>query len=465
MLSRPSRNVQPAARPRRSSLWFERLMAIVALTNLLLVLFDLSYVPWRDFYLRQVPQFTVWYGETLKGIEPHRSTETYLKTVQNLETQVAATGLQSSESEALLTNLRSLSAEMVDENPFEGAAKSGTLERIKRRMRDRINVASSKQAFATFWSPEYLRQTGWNEAIAFFNSRISPLIATNYYRGIDESGEPIDRFWLIDIGFVTLFALELLARTFYLSRRSRGMAEITGKIIWLDALVWRWYDLFLLLPFWRWLRVIPVITRLNQAKMINLNPLNASVSHGFVSVFAAEITEAVVLQVIDQVQELLRRGSIARWLLNPQGGRKYVDLNGINEGEAIAKHLTTVVVDQVLPQIRPDLDAVMQHILTRILSTSPLYAGLQHLPGASQISSRVTQQIVTEATKNTQQALKSALEDEVGAKLMTRLVTHLGTAFQTEIQKNSVIDEIQTLAIALLEEVKINYVRQGEQLE
>jgi hypothetical protein len=436
-------------------------MAIVVLLNLLLVLFDLSYIPWRDFYLRQLPQFTVWYGENLKGIEPHRSTETYLRTVQRLENQVAATGLQSSESEVLLTSLRSLSAEMVDENPFEGSGKSGTLERIKRRMRDQVNIDSSKQAFAVFWSPEYLRQTGWNEAIAFFDSRISPLIATNYYRGIDETGEPIDRFWLIDIGFIALFALELLARTFYLSRRRR----IRGRTTWLDALVWRWYDLLLLLPFWRWLRIIPVITRFHQARLINLNSLNTSVSHGFVSAFATEITEAVVLQVMDQVQELLRQGAIARWLINPQGGRKYIDLNGINEGEAIAKHLTTLMVDQVLPQVKPDLDAMMQHILTRILNTSPLYAGLQHFPGASQISSRITQQIVTDATQNTQQALKSALEDEVGAKLFARLITHLGTAFQTEIQKNRAIDEIQTLAIALLEEVKINYVKQSEQLE
>lgn len=34
------------------SLWFDRLMAFLALANLGLVLFDLSYVPARDLYLR-----------------------------------------------------------------------------------------------------------------------------------------------------------------------------------------------------------------------------------------------------------------------------------------------------------------------------------------------------------------------------------------------------------------------------
>ncbi|MBI4782865.1 MAG: hypothetical protein HY785_16320 [Oscillatoriophycideae cyanobacterium NC_groundwater_1537_Pr4_S-0.65um_50_18] len=460
MLSQSSKNPQPLLRQSRSnSLWFERIMAIAALINLLLVLFDLSYIPWRDLYLRQFPQFTQWYGTQFKGIEPHRSTETYLRTIKALENQVASTGLRSPQTEVLLSNLRSQSAEMIDENPFEGAGKAGTLERIKRRMRDRMEVVSSKQAFINFWNAEYLSQSGWTDSISFFDRRIAPLVATNYYRGIGENGEPIDLFWQIDLGFVALFAVELLARTFYLSHRPKKKDQQTlWRATWLDTLVWRWYDLLLLLPFWRWLRVIPVVTRLNQAQLINLNPLNASVAHGVVSAFATEITEAVVLQVIDQVQELLRQGAIARWLI--QGGRQYIDLNGIDEGAAITKHLTMVMVDQVLPQIRPDLDALMQHILTRVLNTSPLYAGLQHLPGASEISSRVTQQIVSEATNNTQRALKSALEDEVGAKLFERLIVQLGAAFQTEVQRNPALTEIQSLAIALLEEVKINYVKQ-----
>ena len=43
---------------KRQNLIFERLMAMIATVNLCLVLFDLSYVPWRDFYLRNLPQIT-----------------------------------------------------------------------------------------------------------------------------------------------------------------------------------------------------------------------------------------------------------------------------------------------------------------------------------------------------------------------------------------------------------------------
>jgi len=76
-----SRGRQPA-RPsrgsrRRVNLWFERVMAILALVNLLLVIGDLTYIRFRDQYLRILPEVTEWYGETYKGIEPHPETTAY----------------------------------------------------------------------------------------------------------------------------------------------------------------------------------------------------------------------------------------------------------------------------------------------------------------------------------------------------------------------------------------------------
>jgi len=72
-----------------------------------------------------------------------------------------------------------------------------------------------------------------------------PLIQNNY-RGIGENGKFIDNFWLIDLPFVILFGLEFLVRSFYVSRRHAGLT-------WLEGMLRRWYDIFLLLPFWRWL--------------------------------------------------------------------------------------------------------------------------------------------------------------------------------------------------------------------
>ena len=160
-------NVKPLT---QRNIWFERFMAIIASVNLGLVLFDLSYVPWRNFYIRNLPQVTQTY-DPIKGIEPHRETANYLATVDALTEQVSQTGLQSPQVAKELEEIRRLSAEMIDSNPFAAVDKSGTLEKIKNRMRDRIGVKSSKQAFSTFWSQAYLSKRGWNQEINFLTKQ------------------------------------------------------------------------------------------------------------------------------------------------------------------------------------------------------------------------------------------------------------------------------------------------------
>jgi hypothetical protein len=441
--------IKQASRP-GNRLWFERVMAIVTLLNLSLVAFDLSYIPWRDFYLHRFPALTQWYGAHFKGIEPHHTTDRYLQTVAQLESQVAQTGVNSPQSLILLDRLRQQSAEIIDEDPFQTANKSGTLERIKRRMRSHTQQESSKQAFDTFWSPASIAQVGWNPSISFFNRQIAPLIRSNYFRGIGENGDPIDRFWVIDIGFTAIFALELFARTFALSR--------LDKVSWLDALLWRWYDLLLLLPFWRWLRVIPVLVRLNQSRIVDLDPLSDRLTKSFVTHVGIELTEVVVLRVIDQIQEVIRQGDVSRWLLQSAAQRRYIDLNNIDEGKAIAQHLVTLLAYQVLPEIKPELEALVHHSLTRVLSASPAYSGLGKLPGIGNWSHQMTQQLVSQVSQNSYQALIDSLEDPIGIDLLQRLIDRFASSFKTQAQQGAAA-EIESLLVDLLEEVKINYVK------
>ena len=436
-----------------TALWFERIFAIIALVNLILVLFDTSYIRFRDQYLRFFPQFTAWYGEIFKGIQPERVTVKYLTTVENLEEQVAQSGLQSIQAETLLTALQDQSEAIIDENPFEVANKSGTLERIKNEMRDRLGVESAKQAFRTFWSVDYLTQEGWSQEIAYFNNEIRPLMETNYFRGIGEDGGPRDNFWLLDGWFVLFFAAELLARTFYISRRYKNYT-------WLDAVLLRWYDLFFFLPFWRWLRVIPVTVRLNQSQLVNLIPLRNRVNRIFVSTFAVELTEIVVLRIIDQAQNLVRDGDVAEWLLALGGKRRYIDINGVNEVEAITDKLTTIVMYEVLPKVKPEVDELLKHNITRAFDQAPGYQGFRSLPGIGNLPDQIARQVVSQVSQNLYQVATGVLEDEKGTELTQNLIAKIGETLRYEVQQKRTIDELEQWTIALLEEIKINYVKQ-----
>lgn len=448
-----SRTRSPKARRRR--LWFERLMAITIAINFILVLFDISYIPFRDVYFRYLPEFTTWYGETFKGIEPERSTTTYVEIVQDLKDileQSGQSGLGLSNTESLLARLRIASTNMIDENPFEIANKTGTLERIKQRMREHVSTDSAKEAFSKFWSPAYLQENGWSQALDFFDDDIEPLLLTNYYRGIGLNGKPIDQFWRIDLWFFLLFGIEFLIRTLYLSLKYRGTN-------WFDAMIWRWYDVLLLIPFWRWLRFISLSIRFNQAKLVNLLPIQSRIVRGILASVAIELTEIVVIRIIDQMQTLVKKGEITRALLQPNGGRQYIDINGVDEIQALSQRLISTLVYQVLPQLKPEFQALISHTVTGTFDQSPAYKGLQTIPGIGSIPDKITQRVTAEVMENLYSVLKDGLEDPVGAELTQKLTSKLIETFQSELRQEESIEELEYLLTMILEEIKINYVQ------
>ncbi|MFK8184299.1 MAG: hypothetical protein AB8B99_13075 [Phormidesmis sp.] len=427
---------------------FERIMAAIAFLNLLIVLFDLSYIRFRDTYLNVLPAPTVWYGETFKGIEPDRTTVRYLKLVDSFQGQA---GENEARASRLLAQLREESVAIVDEDPFAVAGKSGTLARIKNEMRDRMETDSSKAAFRQFWSTTNLTAERIDSELAFFDAKIRPLMKTNYFRGISETGNPIDLFWRIDIWFMGIFAAEFLLRTLVLSRRHPNTT-------WIDAMLWRIYDVPLFIGFWRWLRFIPVALRLHQARWLNLEPARNRASRALVSQFAVELTEIVMLRVIDQAQQFVRTGDINRWLLAATDRSQYVDINGVDEVQTITKRLSDVVAYQVLPKVKPEIDALLQHSVVGALQQAPAYQGLKFMPGFDDLSAQIARQVVAEISKTLVGTLQNVVADEKGAELTSDLIAKFGDQLRLEIQNAATMDELRTLICDLLEEIKINYV-------
>ncbi len=432
--------------------WFEKVMALVILMNLILVLFDLTYIPLRDLYLRKLPEVPAFY-DGVKAIEPQRDTQQYLDTVDRLERQLANSGLSDPQVEILLESLTNQSVGLIDENAFAIASKVGTLEKIKNRMREHLNQDGAKQAFQVFWSRDYLSEVGWPQALTFFDQDIRPLMATNYFRPIGETGQFVDYFWQIDRFFVGLFGLEFLIRTFYLSRRHSGTS-------WMDAMLWRWYDLFLLLPVWRWLRVIPATIRLYQAGLLNLERAQALVSRWLAENIAGEVSELVVVRTISLTQQSIKQGGLLRWLLRP---KSYVEVNNTNEVAAIAARLCQLSVYKVYPQIQPDLEALLRHTIAQMLNQSPIYRGLQNIPGVGHIPTDLAGQLATHLSQAIHDGLTNSLEDAEAARIFRHLSAQFSQTLRTELQDKQTLQEIQLLLSDLLEELKLTYLRRSSE--
>ncbi len=430
-------------------------------------MFDLSYIPWRNVYLRYLPTLTKLY-DPYKGIEPHRDTEKYLNTVDTLETQIKQTGINSAEVENLLKQLRDQSAQMIDNNPFQLANKSGTLEKIKNLMRSHIfrqrNV-SAKESFRIFWSAQHLAEPNTDKELGFFDQKIRFLIATNYYRHFSENGQFINIFWQIDIWFNCLFLAEFLLRTWVISRRYKNLK-------WRGAMLGRSYDILLVIPFsllgfnqFALCRIITVIVRLHQAELPDLEPLRAEISKYLVSVLATEITEVVVVNVINQTQESIKSGDLIKMLFKSSNNH-HVNLNNVNEIEAIANYLVQLIVYDVMPTIQPDLEALLHHNINNLFNQSPVTKGIQNIPGFNNLSSELAQQLATEITKaltvgpqDFYQNFINIPKDTVGEELTNRLFQHLSQSLAVELQKKHTVKKIETLILDILEEVKVSYVK------
>ncbi|MDJ0682833.1 MAG: hypothetical protein QNJ18_23600, partial [Xenococcaceae cyanobacterium MO_167.B52] len=393
--------------------------------------------------------------DDVKGIVPHRMTQKYIAKVDQLkqELKLVNNDWDSPAVKNILGELRRRSIEMIQNDSFAEAGKSGNLERIKNIMREHLpnEEKSSKQAFWQFWTKEHL-QNRWEEEYNFYNQEIKPLMATNYYRHIGENGGYINNFGYIDFPFGVLFGLEFLARTWYISRTRIGIS-------WRDAMLWRWYDLFFIFPLWRWLRIIPITIRLNQARIISLRAVEKQISQGIVAGIAEDVTEVVTIRLINQIQTSISQGDIGR-LVEGNKTNSYIDLNNTNETAEIIKILAETIVNHVLPAIQPEAETLLQYSINKALAQTTAYQGLRILPGGDRIITRLTQQLVTqsyEVLSNTLQAILA--EDQQFEKLLNSLFANISQSFTTEIKAQKSLTQIEALLVDFLEEVKINYVQ------
>jgi hypothetical protein len=239
----------------------------------------------------------------------------------------------------------------------------------------------------------------------------------------------------------------------YISRRYKNYT-------WIDAVLLRWYDLLFFLPFWRWLRVIPVTIRLNQSQLVKLTPLRNRVNRILIANFAVELTEIVVLRIIDQAQNLVRDGDVAEWLLAIGTRGRYIDINGVNEVEAIANRLTTIIVYEVLPKVKPEVDALLKHNVVSAFEQAPGYQSFRQFPGIGDLPNQIAQQVVSQVSRNLYGVLTGAIEDEKGTELTQDLIVKVGETLRDEVQQNKTVAELEQWTVALLEEIKINYVKQ-----
>lgn len=432
--------------------WWDKIVAVIAVINLALVVFNISYIPLRDIYLRQFPAVVNLY-DPIKSITPQADTQRYLATVGQLKLEIDRVGIAADSTSEILADLRQQSSEIIEENPFLIANKFATFAKLQRRIEYRTESRSAKAAFNSFWTKEYLTNQGIAKELTFFEGKIEPLLAVNYDRSIDENGQFIDLFWRVDIYFVVFFALEFLGRTFLVAKRESG-------INWLDAILRCWYDGLMLLPTWRWLRAIPVAVKLHKSGLVNMERIIAQITHEPAAYLADRVSMFLMVKLIDRTQEAVKTGDAAKILLDDPPA-DYIEIGKSDKFNAIADRILELSIYKVLPQVQPNLESLLRYSMKEALTQSEFYQTIKQVPGLQGIPAEATDQLADYLASATYEVIANSYSDLKGRELFDGLTDRFKQALRQELLTRETQSELQLLLSDLLEELKINYVQRS----
>ena len=430
---------------------WSQLVAIVTVVNLLLVFFNLTYVPLRSLYFTYFPTVVQIY-DPVKGIEPHPVTENYLQTVDAVRSSIAQTGFQDPSLAGQLQDLQQQSIALIEENPFQDETQAANFARLKRRIRQETGATSAQVGLQQLWQPSSLDATSWPQVDAFLQSQIEPLLRQNYYREFLPTGQPIDNFWRLDLFFILFFGSELLVRTGLLSRDSHDVS-------WGDALARRWYELPLMLPFWRWLRVVPSAIRLHRSHLMDVERLLSQATHEPAAYLSDRVTKYLIVKLLNEAQTFVKEGRFMEvWQRHPQ----YTIIGEPEKVEQITDRLVQLIVLRVMPTVRPDIEQLLRHSLRRALADSDLYDSLYQIPGFETLPDEALNGIAEHLSKATCDVLTSSYTDDEGRVIFDQLSSDFRRALGHEIQDKANSEELKSLAADLLEELKVNYVQRPQ---
>ena len=351
---------------------YEVLFALVAFSNLCLVVFDASYlwkIPYarmtfRDVYLDYAPELVKRY-DPVKGIESHRFVDSYNEEVKNLKGALSTLAENPQDLEARQVSVQSRQAlvEMTEDminrrgvdSHFYLAEKDGVLERMKNIMRDEYpnDDNSAKDAFREFFSQENLTPENYKEKFAFFDAEIMHLMNQNYFRWIGEDGEKKDFFHLYDRWFVLFFLIDFLVRWVVAIVQKRYRK-------WYLFPVRQSYEVFNLFPphhgaWFRLLRVIPFYMRIRQNGWLPDDGLAPDIIKSNASIIAEEISGLVVLNVLDQA-----KSSIKRTGLSMEGETR-------NAVENLLSNQMASVAKKVMPEVQPQISEMVSYSINRAM--------------------------------------------------------------------------------------------------
>ncbi len=424
-------------------LW-DLFMVWVALINLSLIAFDLSYLWMRPLYLHYVPVVPRVYDRVL-GIEPHPITSQLIA-----QTDSAAQLLEldpgSAQLKPQLDDSAALTRDVLAGNVFDRSGQQRSQIIIGRVIGDELELTTSdlfrleilEQACRSFWSgsPDLLRHR-----FALFDQEIRPLLAQNYYREFNIFGRLTNHFWLIDLPFLILFWVEFNTR-WVLALRRRTYAR------WFFFPIFNWYDLLGLIPLqefrvFRLLRGVSMYMRLRRSKLssVGRDYLSRIVVY-FSTIITEEISDRVALKILEDYEEEIRDGTHLRIVESTFGSRR-------TEIEAaLVEHVRLLLTDE---RINENMRTILELNLERAIESSD---ALRSVPLPNAILLPVVRGVGEVILDTTLETVSTTLDSVEGDEAIRQLATSIVDALLESPALEETLVLTEEITIQVIEHMK-----------
>ncbi len=390
-------------------------MVWVAIVNLSLIVFDLTYLWLRPTYFHYLPVVTRIY-DPVKGIAPHPLTRSLLDEIEATEA-LAQRDLGSSELAVHVANLRELSLRVFQEDPFERSGQSDLLGLLKQRLADATGVPRSdleneqrlEEAVARLWptDPQELRYR-----LDQRDPMLRRALELNYYRSYDLNGRLADHFWMIDLPFLILFWIEFLVRWAVAMRR-----RVYAK--WFFFPIFNWYDLLGLIPvsyfrIFRLLRAVSMYMRLRRSELTNVGQDIFSRTVAYVSnIITEEVSDRVALRILSELHEEISDGTHTRIV------RSTVEPRLDEIRQVLASQIRTILTD---PTTLANLRALLQLNLDAAVEES---AALRAVPMPSVVLRPLVRATGGVILDTALEAISATLDSEEGQRALDEVAASI----------------------------------------
>ncbi len=303
-------------------------MVMAVIVNLHLIVFDLTYLSLRPYYLQHVPKITNFY-DPFMGIEPHHTTDKYLSLLKEYNEVINHMDKEGNKTKVLELSdeLIQVSIKMVEENSFEKSGLTGNLQKIKHIVKKEFRTAnkipeekdvSSKDAFRWFWT--YDSNTAINH-VQIFNDEMKAMMEENYYRSYGLNGKYKDEFYKLDLPFFILFLLEFLVQWYLSLKRKEYVA-------WFLYPMYHFYDVLGLMPFpqfrfFRLFRLASMYIFLKKTRLTRIgDDIFTRTIRYYTNIIKEELSDLVTIRILTEMQEEIKSGASTELVTNAIESRR-----------------------------------------------------------------------------------------------------------------------------------------------